>query len=252
MNNPFNDLYEFLEQYLTALEAGATKAIAATPLLIRQEFASQARRSLSTSLSEYMASLDIKLSDGVLIVEQEGSWLAEAVERGISGFEMKDTLLKSPKAKLSKKGTKYLHVPLPVSKTKPNASTDKAQLLQQKIREALNDPIFSNPKVSLTPEGSFKKMEQLVTADPQLKGMYKIQGFKDKNALQNNNPSYTQYLMFRTISNNPFAKSKWQHPGIEPKRLFPKVNYWADNMLKDIIGDIITDHMTDFLSGKGK
>ncbi len=247
MSNGFNDLYEFLENYLEALETGTSKAIAATPMLIRQEFASQARRSLSTSFSEYMAALDIRLTDGVLVVDLDGSWLAEAVEDGLSAFDMKETLLKSPKAKISKKGNKYMHVPLPVSKTKPNASTDKAIALQEKIKEALNDPVFFNSKVSMTPEGAYRKMEQLSTTEPELKGLYKVQGFKSKDALNEGQASYTQYMMFRTISNNPFAKSKWEHPGIESRKLFPKVNHWANTMLQDVMVDIINDHMTTYL-----
>ena len=54
-------------------------------------------------------------------------------------------------------------------------------------------------------------------------------------------------MMFRTISNNPFAKSKWEHPGIESRKLFPKVSHWANTMLQDVMVDIISDHMTTYL-----
>lgn len=251
MSNSFNDIYEFMENYLEALESGASKAIAVTPLLIRQEFAAQARRNLKTSFSEYMAALDIRLNDSILVVELDGSWLAQAVEDGVSEFDMKETILKSPKAKTSKRGFKYMSIPLPVSKSTPNAGTDKALALQEKIKEALNDPIFFNAKMTKTPDGALKKMEQLVTSDPALKGMYRIQGYKNKEDFADNKPMFSQYMMFRTISNNPFSKSKWQHPGIQSRKLFPRVSHWANSALSDVMSDIISEHMTDFLSGKG-
>lgn len=250
MSNPFEDYYNFLEGYLNALEDGTNKAMAASPMLIRQEFASQARKNLNTSFSEYMAALDIRLKDGILIVELDDSWLAEAVEDGIESFDMHKTILNSKKAKMSKSGFKYMHIPIPVNKTKANASTDKALALQEKIKNALNDPIFYNSKVTKTPEGAFKKMEELVTNDSELKGLYKVQGFKDKASLDANDPSSTQYMMFRTISNNPMSKSQWIHPGIQPKHLFPRVRGWADQTLANIMSDIITDHVSGYLEGK--
>jgi len=246
------DLVDFFEKYVDALEDAVERAISSAPLLIRQEFAAQARKNLKTSMEEYMAALDIKLADNVLIVDlDKTSWLANAVEKGASEFDMKTTHLNGPNVKISKKGYRYTSIPLPAYKDKgPIAGTDKAQVLQDKIRAALKDPIFSTPRISKNKDGSTLVVERLLTADPALKGMIRTSSFGSMTDLtEGKRPRNVQYTLFRTISQNPLSKSQWIHPGIKPRRLFPKVQNFAETTLVELMADIIKNEMEEFLKG---
>jgi hypothetical protein len=247
------DIVEYFENYVNALEQAVERAISSAPMLIRQEFAAQARKHLKTSIEEYMASLDIKLSDNVLIVElDKSSWLANAVESGTNEFDMKNMLANSPKAKISKKGYRYMSIPLPMYKDKgPISGTNKAQLLQEKIRAALKDPAFSAPKISQGRDGSVMAVERLLTSDPALKGMIRTSSFGSMQDLSTGKrPRNVQYTLFRTMSQNPLSKSQWIHPGIKPRKLFPRVQNFADSTLVDLLQDIIQNEMEDFLKGR--
>jgi hypothetical protein len=247
------DIVDYFENYVNALEEAIERAISSTPLLIRQEFAAQARKHLKTSIEEYMASLDIKLTDNVLIVElDKSSWLANAVESGANEFDMHNTLLNSSKAKISKKGHRYMSIPLPVYKDKgPISGTNKAQALQEKIRAALKDPVFSTPKISQGRDGSIMAVERLLTMDPALKGMVRTSSFGSMTDLtEGKRPRNVQYTLFRTISQNPLSRAQWIHPGIKPRRLFPRVQNFADSTLIDLLQDIIQNEMEDFLKGR--
>lgn len=247
------DIVEYFENYVNALEQAVERAISSAPMLIRQEFAAQARKNLKTSIEEYMASLDIKLTDNVLIVElDKSSWLANAVESGADEFDMKKMLANSPKAKISKKGYRYMSIPLPMYKDKgPISGTNKAQLLQEKIRAALKDPAFSAPKISQGRDGSVMAVERLLTTDPALKGMIRTSSFGSMQDLSaGKRPRNVQYTLFRTMSQNPLSRSQWIHPGIKPRKLFPRVQNFADSTLVDLLQDIIQNEMEDFLKGR--
>lgn len=248
MANGFEDLVNFVNDYINAVEQGVKRAISSAPLLIRQDFAAKARTHLHSSLQEYMAALDIDLKDNMLVVTLDNSWLAKAVEDGQDPFSLKDTLLNSPKAKLSKLGFRYMSIPLSVSKS-ATSGTDKGKKLQEKIKEALKDPIFNSPKIGRMRDGSIKMTEELNTADPQLKGIYRIRNFENMEAI-GSQPRASQYIMFRTISQNPLSRSQWDHPGIQPRKLFPKVESWANMTLSSIMVDIISDEVNQFLEGR--
>lgn len=251
MNN-LGDIIEFFENYVNALEDAVDRAISSAPLLIRQEFAAQARKNLKTSMEEYMAALDIKLEENVLIVDlDKASWLANAVENGASEFDMKKTHLNGPNVKISKKGHRYTAIPMSIYKDKgPIAGTDKAQALQEKIRAALKDPVFSTPRFSQSKDGSAIVIERLLTSDPALKGMVRTSSFGSMDDLsKGKRPRNVQYTLFRTMSENPLSKSKWIHPGIKPRKLFPRVQNFAETTMVDLLADIIKTEMEDFLKG---
>lgn len=253
MPSNLGDIVEYFENYINVLEDSIQKAISSSPLLIRQEFAAQARKHLKTSIDEYMASLDIKLTDNVLIVElDKNNWLANAVESGASEFDMKNTHLNSQKAKISKKGYRYMAVPMSMYKDKgPISGTNKAEILQEKIRSALKNPAFSIPKISQSRDGSIVAIERLLTTDPALKGMIRTSSFNSLGDLSTGKkPKNVQYTLFRTMSQNPLSKSQWIHPGIKPRKLFPRVQNFADTILIDLLQDIIQNEMEDFLKGR--
>lgn len=252
MTTNLGDIVEYFEAYLDALKNAVDRAVISTPLLVRQEFAAQARKNLKTSMQEYMASLDIKLLDMVVVVDlDKTSWLANAVENGADSWNMKETHLNGPNVKYSKQGHKYTRVPLPAYKDKALAAgTDKAQSLQEKITAALKDPAFSTPRISQNRDGSLMVVEKLITADPALKGMIRTSSFKSMDDLSaGKSPRNMQYTLFRTISQNPTSLSQWIHPGVKPRKLFPKVQGWAESTLTDLLVDIIKTEMEDFLKG---
>jgi hypothetical protein len=165
---------------------------------------------------------------------------------------MRTTHLNGPNVKYSKKGHKYVRIPLPAYKDKgPISGTDKAQSLQEKINTALKDPAFSAPRISQSRDGSAMVVERLITADPALKGMIRTSSFGSTEDLAGGKrPRNVQYTLFRTISQNPTSMSEWIHPGVKPRKLFPKVQGWAESTLTDLLSDIIKSEMEDFLRGQ--
>ncbi len=82
----------------------------------RAEWIRLAGERLHSTYREYVMGLNtsesiVKTGKGFSQVSLVG-WLPNAVENGLPSFDMKPGFLASPKAKVSKKGKKYLRIPL--------------------------------------------------------------------------------------------------------------------------------------------
>lgn len=68
--------------------------------------------SLITTRNLYLNSLSVKNIDSFTKEIILSKWLPNALESGVSSFDMKKGFLKSSKAKISKKGSTYLAIPM--------------------------------------------------------------------------------------------------------------------------------------------
>jgi hypothetical protein len=248
LKDALEEMAKNINKMLTGLESGLTAAVKQSPLWIRQEFASQARQKLSTSLDTYLMALFVGFEDNVLIAElDETDWLANAVESGAEPFDMRKTLLKG-KVKTSKAGWKYKSIPI---QKKPNAKrpgTEKGQDIHDRLVSALKDPVFVL-KSSKGMGDATVNMEKLVTSDPKLQGLYRVRKFKSmQDASRNKDFLSSQFVMFKTISNNPASLAKggqpsWQHPGITGVNIFDSVQSWIDSTLPDLFNTTVKQHL---------
>lgn len=91
--------------------AGALREIAA---MAHTTWISIAQRSLNTSLIDYVNGLQkpgsLSIGEDQAVITLVG-WLANAIEQGLSAFDMKQGMLRSAKVKYDEKGRPYIDIP---------------------------------------------------------------------------------------------------------------------------------------------
>jgi len=168
-------------------------------------------------------------------------------EFGMTGFDMKAVRpgwLGGAKAKTSKDGTKYIHIPFRQSATMANLYSGKAALtrthdIRRHVawaarRYGLNQTIRSGRSIKTKPI----TIPKTATVHPYLRGLTKYQT-KIKGITKSGKEKGSSTLMtFRTMSekSDPGA---WIHPGITGAKLLPLVERWVDNELNHVVDHIM-------------
>lgn len=201
---------------------------------------------------------------------------AEHLETGYPPFSMKDGLLKN--AKISKKGYKYKRIPFdhqPNAKTGNNTQVQhmwnvlerqaamlgnqmpgavgkytKGSLradIQHMLKSAKNAGISTSGNVTFKPD-PLNTNNMIVDSGQGTDASPRVDLGKPMNPLLTNmkQVSYQDkkgrnkkaYVTFRTVSNNPEAQGKWEHPGWVGARFFPEVAAWVDQELERILRDL--------------
>jgi len=245
----FEELIDKCQRVMQGLENGLSACLESIPLLVRQEINTRATRQLDSTKSEYLNALSSGYEGDIYVVElKEEAKLANMLEKGCSEFDLKVGLLKSPKAKMSKQGNKYIHVPMPQNKTGRDATTDKGQALQTKIRAALERPSFAKAKIALRPDGTVSSMEQVISSDPETQGLYRVRKFASMEAYKaGGRPHSTQHVLFRTVSENSKPGS-WQHPGLRAQNILGQTQQWCDSVLPEMLASIIDESLKKALT----
>lgn len=251
--NRFNDLQEFfmkeiidlfvhLKKQTQAIANGINNFISALPVLTQQQINTVAERKLQSSRQEFLDNTDVYYTkDYALVVEiDESSWLANAIEEGISGFDMKEGLLKSPKSKVSKKGFRYIRVP--ISKNPSwSSGTAKGQEYQKKINDALKNPNFLLSSWQTQASGEVTEYQKLQTFDKSMSGFYRTRTYKSEKDIKTTKPKW-DYVMFRTVSSKSRPGS-WQHPGIEQKRVLREIEQWLNQSVDILLENFIQSEL---------
>jgi hypothetical protein len=196
----------------------------------------------------------------VLNLDKKYRW----IDDGMDEHEMIDDLLKSPKAKTSKDGSRYLSVPFDHSPGKGKTGTTPAQkTLVDTIRKELKTrgipfgkiergpdgkPLLGNlHNVDITKEpvktgqgpgqgkGPVGEVRQGPTGIPFLQGIRVSQtSVKDRNT---GKESVKRSIMtFRTVSSKHKGTGRWVHPGLEAKNMLEEGALWAAEQWKRLIG----------------
>lgn len=244
---------EFLTNYVTALETGVNKFAEALPLLTEQHIRKTARTRLNSTFGHYMSKVKVKMEDYILVVElDKEDWLANALEEGIDAWSMKQTHLRSPKAKTSKAGYRFMNIPIGVDKNK-TPGTDKGKELQKKINAALNQTKVGIVKLKVLQGGKVQETQEIKTGDPSFGGLYRTRIRDSVNDLTDRSkraPNW-QYVLFRTMSENPESVSKWEHPGIKPANIFRSTDRWLAENIEPLLESFIEEELQKFTSGMG-
>lgn len=219
-----NDMREIAQ----ALDQGIRGLILATPRLVQQEIDSYVTKTLDTTVDEFLNATDVYWDQGTIVVEiDDDNWLANALETGVEGWDMKDTHLKSPKAKWSKEGFKYMVIPMEKHPSSRGGGTKKSQMYHQAITEALKNPSYHPSTFKMDVDGTIGTMERLSTTNPLLSGFYRVRRYEDQKGYNEAKPKSTQFIMFRTMSSKPSQANKWIHPGIRGIKMMDHLEQWS-------------------------
>lgn len=233
---------EYLQNYGKAIEEGVNKFVESVPIYTKQHINRLAKRNLDSTAEHYMNNVTVKMSDYLLIVElNKEDWLVNAVESGVSGFNLKETILSSPKAKMSSKGFRYMSIPMGQKRGRKRG-TEEGKQFQAKIDQILLKPKFGLMKMNITSNGKIVQSQQVITADPTMKGLYRTRMFDTAEEFHSaKKKGGWQFVLFRTISENPVSKTgaTWKHPGIKPVNILKKTERWLNDSAGELLSGLI-------------
>ena len=255
----------FIQNYVEALSRALDATAYMLPGLVRQEIENQAKNKLTTSRDAYLSALSVKMDDYVLIMEiDDKNWLACAVERGAPSFDMNPGILKSPKAKISKAGYRYMSIPMNKEVGGKPGPSDRSKEIQKKINEVMKRPSFKQDRMGginkfhtkfggryvpgVYPGGAIVQTQQIETGnDKDISGLYRTRVFANSEEFYQKQSSKTgmpkwHLLMFRTISENPLSKH-WVHPGITGVNLLKQTENWTYGIIERLLEENIKQEM---------
>lgn len=218
-------------QYVQAMRKGLDKFTGMLPILVEQKIHQLASEKLNSTRDAFLEAVKVDMTNYLLVVEiEEDDWLANAVESGADPFTMKDKHLRSPKAKRGKPGKdgksyRYMRIPIGKKAGGPGGSTNKSQEFQKKINQVMQKPSFGMSKFKSMIDGSVVESQQVLTNDPDMQGLYRTRSFDSAADMGQKRPTWN-LIMFRTMSENPNSKSKWEHPGIKPANILQETEQW--------------------------
>jgi hypothetical protein len=171
-----------------------------------------------------------KIEEGVWIVNLDSK--AMWIEEGLDPYSMYDTHLRSPKAKTSVEGHKYLTIPFKHNKN-PSEQSASAQNLTTQIRKELKDRGIPYKKLELGPDGSPRigrlhafnidsAKPSAKAKDPALKGLTIYQTKQADGSIRRD------IMTFRVISEKTKGDGRWQHPGRDASQLMDEAFRWAE------------------------
>lgn len=245
MSDDIQKLVEFMQGYAKAIESGVNAFAKTLPVLINQDIRTRANRKLDSTKDEFLSAVNVKFNEYVLVVElDKDNWIANAVESGIGQFDMRDGLLSSPKAKRSKKGYRYMSIPMGKKKDAKPADNDKSREYQKRINDVLAKPKFGTQVMSQHRDGRVFERQEVLTNDPMVKGLYRTRQYESSNQFFSGakKPNW-QYVLFRTISDNPLSKADWKHPGIQPAHIFRDTEQWLNSNAENLLNSFIEDEL---------
>ena len=267
MKEIFEAITEFTQEITDAVKKATGEFRKALPYQVVSQIKSINALNVTTgtkmsagTLERYLnaTSVDIDGSGNVIVELDPTDWLVNAMEDGISAFDMKETHLKS-NYKLSKSGYRYKVIPLNVekgaSKNTNGRHSEKSQNIRQSIDKALKKPEWTNTRTSILPNtNQGQKISRLKTLDPQLSGLYKIEKFADAGSMTTGGKaSGSKMVMFRMMTDDPVKSAgKWQHPGFEAKDIFSKLEVWLDSAGEALLEEILENELEKLIDMDGE
>lgn len=235
---------QYVQAYLQAIGDGLEKFTISVPYYVRQQINLEARRKLDSTAQHYKDAVSVRVVDSVLVVElDKDDWLANAVESGVGQFDMKKGLLASQKARRGKSGYKYIRIPMEKKKKAIDGTkSDKSEDFQAKINQVLMKPKVGLSKFKIMMDGKVAESQKITTDDPALQGFYRTRMHENAQAAYSKKSKGTwQYVLFRTISENPKSKTgaTWQHPGIKPVNIMRSTEAWIEQSLPALLDSFI-------------
>jgi hypothetical protein len=222
----------------------------------------------------YVDSLDYQeLGDGVVVITLREE--AHHLEQGYPGFDMKPGLLKNAKKK-SKLGYRYRSIPMEkkgASKVlrQGEGGAQFSSLGAFQRNQVMGDLKALKKRFGLDRTNNFVDengdakpiIGKVATVSRDQTGRWSMTGPASANQL---NPSAgqqpwsphiagvtkyqyktkggriaSQFITYRTVSENPSQKSKWMHPGFDGAKIFPQLEQWAIQQLSRRVREALGD-----------
>lgn len=254
-NNPsLQELDPFsIDKFISILEGDLTESI---KLLATQQLIKEIEIYINESLAylnvsevhkeAYRSSfLVMEEEDSILLVFQPIEWLIGAMENGAPPYSIKEALLTSSGAKMSKKGYLYRVVPMTnrerVKGTGGNFDIGSVEFDQQMIKDTLSRVKY---KYKLLEEnykdGFYHRRESIRDLNRQgkpRKVAERIRTYRTKQEFQKRvKPRVTEFTTFKTVSENPDSiDNSWTHPGFVGYHIFENAYNYGRTRLTRII-----------------
>jgi hypothetical protein len=219
----------------------------------QQEWIRIAQARLKTSRADYINGLrqaesySMRMEGGVQIFEvQLVGRMPNAFEFGMDSFDMiasRPGWLGGSKAKTSKDGTKYIHIPFrhSIQQAAGLAYTGKAkradvanELKKTAKKYGLDRMIhLASGKV---PEGPVKRVPKGGATHPYLEGLTRIQKAQSGTYKSGKQRGSGMLMTWRTMSEK---SDGWNHPGLTGRNILKDVSAWVDGELDKVINIIM-------------
>lgn len=210
-----------------------------------------AQKTLSSTARDYIAGLQYAETDKKVTITLNGA-MPNHVEQGMAPYDMRQTLLYGPKAKISKDGSRYATIPFRhgtpktggrnVGRPMPKAIHNSAKKLLATLSRP-GAPVKSGKAgmtlwgERLTKKNAAKAARKILEKRDQpwhKSSIYEGMIRKAKPAATKSGSQTTGYMTFRRISTNS-DPAAWRHPGIKARRLANKVQEYIEVMADGII-----------------
>lgn len=249
-----NDKIQYLIKFGQALENGLNTTLQVLPVYTKQQIHMKAKRKLKTTLDTYMDGVETKFEDMIFIVGMDkDNWLANALEVGVSPFDMKQGLLNSPHAKRNKQGQKYIRVPIQKEKDRQPSTlgTQKQQEYQRLINTVMNKPKFGNKQYKISETGSVTETQKIINNVPELQGFYRFRQFEDMKAPFSSKSKGVpyQYVLFRTVSEKRSKTgATWEHPGLKALNIYKELEQELPKIFETLLEQNIQQELAAMLT----
>lgn len=252
---PLTDLNNTLKPKIDAALKNAAQSLA---MQAHAHLLEQVQEKLHSTRERYVDAVNFQQVNNdvwVISLDQSAMWL----EEGMDEREMIAGLLKSPKAKMAKDGSKYLSVPFQHNKG-PTQQTSAAQDLTATVRQELQKRQIPYGKIERDESGKAKlgllhkfdimkdpvkshegagqghgpvgSVRQGMTGIPFLQSVRVYQRQMAGGAIKKG------IMTFRTVSSKHKGTGRWVHPGIEPRKFFDETADWALSVWPKIASEI--------------
>lgn len=242
------------------LEQAIKNASQSLALQTHSHILEEVQTKLHSTREKYSDALSFHaVNDNTFIInlDKSMSWL----EDGMPEHQMLDSLLKSPKAKVSKDGHKYITIPFRHNKG-PTQQTQAARDLTSTIKQELQNRKIPYGKIERDEHGVAKtgllhsfdiKNRPVRTSEGPGQGhgpmgaprqgstgIPFLQGVRIYQK-QTNTGIKRGIMTFRVASSKQRGGNAWKHPGIEARDFFSEAETWAlaqwDKIAEDILNE---------------
>ena len=264
---------QILARLPEAVEASARKWVAVLSAQVHSHILEKAQQGLNSRREMYVEHLHapVQVDEDTWVVSLDAKY--RWIDDGMPAHSMLDDLLKSPKAKTTKAGDRYMVVPFELGPKGPTQMTQaqtnlldtvKQQLKQKKIPYAkIEKNEDGTPKLGLLhslgdidgpgkdpepdlwgtkalPEGHgpFGEAQQGPTGIPFLKGVQIYQkqvDVKNEETGKTEKKTRRSIVTFRVASEKHRDQGRWEYPGIEGTHFFEEAYTWAKSELQSKI-----------------
>jgi hypothetical protein len=245
-----------------AIKDAMKKSAAALTAATRAHIVEEANKKLKTRRQKFIDALTIFPADDntwIVNLDRKARW----IDDGMDEHEMIDDLLKSPKTKTSKDGSRYLSIPFDHSPGKGSTGMTPAQGdLVSTIKKELKAKGIPFGKIETGPDGKPKQgvLHQFSVKNAPLKtsegpgqgkgpmgavrqgptGIPFLQGIRISQAnikgKDGKDSTKRAIMTFRTVSSKMRGSGRWTHPGLKPMNFMAEGAAWAQKQWEQEVG----------------